>query len=627
MPVRKLINTFLAASLALQASACLATEVTDNSATEASEKQTTNKKNAEKSSENKSDKTGEQKSAESDKKDKTKASTDKASGSKKFHVPTKAPIDAPSVSWLPPGDVKPKVALLCIHGFTLHKNCFAAFGKEMAKDGIATYAMDMRGFGELMDKKKERTELDFDGCLVDIKAMLEKIHKNHPGVPVILLGESMGGAIALRATALYPDLISGLISCVPARDRSGMSSSELKTGVVAGIRTIFGGFRKPMDHVALSAVQKISEKEEVRKEWKNDPLMRTSFSPKEFLQFDEFMSENLDVAAHVKDTPVLFIQGTNDKLIRPAGTWKLYENLATANRQLVLSKNSEHLIFEEGQFRPDDLEFVATWINRNITPLDSSVVGTKDKLPTVASVEEYSKDASTTKTETLADGKSDSTTASASTSESNAEIATLPPPPPVTEFKNRIATDGPPQINYWIELNRGGKTYRCNNKMEFKSGDSIRFHLIPESDGFAYLVMKAGTTGKSDVLFPNKAYGTNNYLRRGQDYPIPAEGWMQFDNHPGTEQLGLMFAHNKVDINPNSLQNRTMTAFVSPHMDGAKDLCPTRMKLSWDDSNPVIIPDDFEAISQVSSKDSSLVRLRSMSGGMVSASIQLLHGK
>ncbi len=77
--------------------------------------------------------------------------------------------DAPCVSWLPPeGGVKPRVAMLCIHGFSLHKGCYAAFGKEMAKDGIATYAMDMRGFGELKSTS-EHTELDFDGCLADIK--------------------------------------------------------------------------------------------------------------------------------------------------------------------------------------------------------------------------------------------------------------------------------------------------------------------------------------------------------------------------------------------------------------------------------------------------------------------------
>jgi len=52
------------------------------------------------------------------------------------------------------------------------------------------------------------------------------------------------------------------------------------------------------------------------------------------------------------------------------------------------------------------------------------------------------------------------------------------------------------------------------------------------------------------------------------------------------------------------------------------------MKLSWDDPMPVIIPEDFSPISQVANAaQSSLVRLMSMTGGMVSASIQLLHGK
>ena len=65
---------------------------------------------------------------------------------KELHAPTVAAKNAPTVSWLPT-DGKPKIALLCIHGFSLHKGCYAAFGKEMAKDGIATYAIDLRGFG------------------------------------------------------------------------------------------------------------------------------------------------------------------------------------------------------------------------------------------------------------------------------------------------------------------------------------------------------------------------------------------------------------------------------------------------------------------------------------------------
>ncbi len=545
-------------------------------------------------------------------------------GSKQLHVPTKAAKTAPCLSWLPPVDVKPRVALLCIHGFSLHKGCYAAFGKEMAKNGIATYATDLRGFGELKDYNN-REGMDFDGDLVDIKATLQQIHKNHPGLPVILLGESLGGAIALRAAALYPELISGLICAVPARDRFAMSDSEKKVTKTSVLNTLTGDYSKPMDGAAFAAVQKISANEELRSEWKNDPLMRTYFSAKDFVQFDFFMRGNLEVAKFIKDMPVLFLQGTADKLIRPEGTWRLFERLATPNRQLVLSKNSEHLLFEENQFRADDVGFVTTWIDKNVSPLDPTIAISMAKLPVVASMKEYSESEIA-----IASASSNTTSTSTTTTTTNSapveKVATLPPPPQPTEFKHRLASQSP-QINFWIELDRNGKVFRCNNKMEFKTGDKIRFHLIPQSDGYAYLVMKAGTTGKSDVLFPNNQYGTQNYLFRGKDYPIPAVGWMEFDQHPGTEQLGLVFASEKVDVTPESLKNRTMTAFVSADDTGSKDLCPTRMKLSWDDPKPVMLPDDFSAVAQVTnSNDSSLVRLMASPGGMVSASISLLHG-
>ncbi|MBA4076917.1 MAG: hypothetical protein C0508_17890, partial [Cyanobacteria bacterium PR.023] len=263
--------------------------------------------------------------------------------------------------------------------------------------------------------------------------------------------------------------------------------------------------------------------------------------------------------------------------------------------------------------------------DKNVSPLDPTIAISMAKLPVVASMKEYSESEIA-----IASASSNTTSTSTTTTTTNSapveKVATLPPPPQPTEFKHRLASQSP-QINFWIELDRNGKVFRCNNKMEFKTGDKIRFHLIPQSDGYAYLVMKAGTTGKSDVLFPNNQYGTQNYLFRGKDYPIPAVGWMEFDQHPGTEQLGLVFASEKVDVTPESLKNRTMTAFVSADDTGSKDLCPTRMKLSWDDPKPVMLPDDFSAVAQVTnSNDSSLVRLMASPGGMVSASISLLHG-
>ncbi len=508
--------------------------------------------------------------------------------------PTTSPKSAPCLVWVDPL-IQPQVAMLCIHGLGLHKGTFAEFGQQMCKAGIATYALDMRGFGEYVEQRKH-PQLDFDGCLADIQSALEQIHRDHPGMPVVILGESMGGAIALRATALYPELVSGLISSVPAGDRFSLGDAATKVGLSA----IFGGMNKPVEKVGETVIEHATKKPELRRRWMSDPLVRIAFTPKELLQFNSFMNENFEVAQAIKNTPVLFIQGANDRLVRPAGTWKLYDRLATANRQLVLSKTSEHLIFEEGQFSPDDLSFVKTWIDRNVARLNPSVVASLEKLPTVASAEK--------------------------TPASTAAVPTVP-----LSARHSMELEASAMVNYWIELYRGEKLYRCNNKMQFQSGDVIRFHLIPETDGYAYLVMTAGTTGKSQLLFPNRQAGIDNFLRKGRDYAVPSISWLQFDKTPGTERLKLVFSREPINVMPETIGQRYVTCYVSPDSSGAKDLVPTRMKLSWDDPKPVLIPDNFAGVSQIehAGSASSLVRLVSGSAGtassVLSADIALSH--
>ncbi len=58
----------------------------------------------------------------------------------------------------------------------------------------------MRGFGSW---KSEDKKLDFYQTMMDLRSSIYWVKTMNPGVPVFLLGESMGGAIALQATALF----------------------------------------------------------------------------------------------------------------------------------------------------------------------------------------------------------------------------------------------------------------------------------------------------------------------------------------------------------------------------------------------------------------------------------------
>lgn len=277
----------------------------------------------------------------------------------------------PTMAWIDP-EVEPRAVLLCVHGLGLHNNSYEAFGKRMAKQGIATYAVDVRGFGSFMNREGRAVQVDFDGTLEkDIKRTLRVIHRAHPGLPVFLLGESMGGAIALRATEMYPDLIDGLISCVPSGERFQQGKTELKVA----LHYLKGGAKKKFD-IGTSVVKAASTgssgiNTELAQDWLEQKLNRKQLSPSELIQFQKFMNDNHESARKICTRPVLVVQGWDDNLVKATGTLKLWEELATPDKDFVPIWGATHLIFEESQFNDPAInakadKVVVRWIDDHI---------------------------------------------------------------------------------------------------------------------------------------------------------------------------------------------------------------------------------------------------------------------
>ncbi|HEY9677423.1 MAG TPA: alpha/beta fold hydrolase [Drouetiella sp.] len=268
------------------------------------------------------------------------------------------PGNAPTLSWMPMNSA-PKAVILCVHGLGLHNGTYEDFGKRMASLGFASYAIDVRGFGSFMEAKG-RQQVDFDGCLNDIQSTLKVLHRAHPGLPVFILGESMGGAIALRATAIYPTLIDGLVSAVPANDRFKQGHTRLNVAL-----HLLEDPNKPFN-VGKGIINQATDNEELRETWANDPLNKLKLSPNELLQFQHFMNQNHKSAKLIQDTPVLFIQGSKDKLVRPKGTVELFNEVGSKDRQLKLIAKGEHLIFEENQFTDEVIDILNQWLNAHL---------------------------------------------------------------------------------------------------------------------------------------------------------------------------------------------------------------------------------------------------------------------
>ncbi|MDZ4833240.1 MAG: alpha/beta fold hydrolase [Candidatus Melainabacteria bacterium] len=261
-------------------------------------------------------------------------------------------IKVPYRAWLP--EQKPNEVILCVHGLGFSSASFAEFGRQMAAHGSATYAIDVRGFGQWMSKGQGL--MDFEACLTDIESALKTLRKHYPSTPIYVVGESMGGAIALNAASRYPDLVNGLISSVPSSDRFAKASSELTIGAKYMINK-----DKPVD-ISQEVVSRATANPTLRKKWEAEPLNRMKISPKELKQFDDFMKGNYDAAALVQRTPVLLLAGFKDKLVKPEGTIELFNAISCEDKLLMVVGDGEHLLLEENQLTEQLESMIVVWI-------------------------------------------------------------------------------------------------------------------------------------------------------------------------------------------------------------------------------------------------------------------------
>jgi alpha-beta hydrolase superfamily lysophospholipase len=251
-------------------------------------------------------------------------------------------LEAPSASVLINPEV-PQIALIyCIHGLGLHGNSFSKFGQAMAERGYPVLLPDIRGFGANANRKG-LDEFAPSDSLKDIHRSLASLKTFCPDLPVFILGESMGGALALQSAAQHGDLISGLICSVPSGSRFG--------GVQDGLRVARGllSGKKQID-VAKMIVNRATSDQESRNRWESDPNARLELSPKELVRFQEFMDQNDKAAKSISQIPVLFLQGAKDGLVKPKGTAELYTSLASRDKDFLIVGMQEHLIFEDENF-------------------------------------------------------------------------------------------------------------------------------------------------------------------------------------------------------------------------------------------------------------------------------------
>jgi alpha-beta hydrolase superfamily lysophospholipase len=114
-------------------------------------------------------------------------------------------------SWGPEKD--PAAIILGLHGFNDYSTFLGNAGPVWADAGIRTIAYDQRGFGATIGAGFWHGA---EALSDDARTVAGLVRTRYPDVALIMLGESMGGAVAIAANAGDPLPVDGTILSAPA---------------------------------------------------------------------------------------------------------------------------------------------------------------------------------------------------------------------------------------------------------------------------------------------------------------------------------------------------------------------------------------------------------------------------
>jgi alpha-beta hydrolase superfamily lysophospholipase len=240
-------------------------------------------------------------------------------------------------SWLPEGD--PKAIILVIHGLAEHCGRYMNIVNYFTPHGYAVYGLDHLGHGK---SEGDRVFVDrFEDFIATIKTFFDMIQTRQPGVPVFLLGHSMGSLIGAVYLLKHQDELAGaIISGTMVKVPDHVTAATVTMGKV------FSALLPKFGIVGIDAAH-ISSDPVVVDAYVNDPLVYHGKTTARLAA--EMLKEMQSFPANaVKITlPITIVQGGEDKLVNVEDSQILYDSVSSPDKTLKIYEGYDHEVFNE----------------------------------------------------------------------------------------------------------------------------------------------------------------------------------------------------------------------------------------------------------------------------------------
>jgi alpha-beta hydrolase superfamily lysophospholipase len=226
---------------------------------------------------------------------------------------------------------EPRVIVLLAHGYGEHAGRYEHVAQALVDElGAAVYAPDHRGHGRT-DGATGLVE-DGEGITQDLHDVADQARADHPGLPVVLIGHSMGGLIATRFAQRWGDELSALVLSGPAIGTYPAFEMLLGMDPIPDV---------PIDPAVLSRDPAVGEAYAADELVYHGPFQRTTLE--QLLAAGARVQEGPSFGA----LPTLWVHGGEDMLVPLEQTRPAIEHVRGDAFEEKIYEGARHEVFNE----------------------------------------------------------------------------------------------------------------------------------------------------------------------------------------------------------------------------------------------------------------------------------------
>lgn len=237
----------------------------------------------------------------------------------------------------------------------------------LAKRGFVVYAVDMRGFGK--STMTSGSDVRAETCAEDMKKVVDFIKRRLAVDKIYLAGGSFGSIVARVYAAKYQtDLEKLALMSPPYREMSDFGKALVQPTADLVSRGQ-GYYPNALDPCKI-ATELHSSDQEVLSYYAKLCISHCSNNPTGARM--DLIQQRKGELPHDNYTPLikvptLVITGANDNLCPAENAQRLYQDLETQNKKIVVIPNAWHQVFLEREAHLTNMEELYYWFKEGIS--------------------------------------------------------------------------------------------------------------------------------------------------------------------------------------------------------------------------------------------------------------------